>query len=63
MHSYRNIRDLQRMWLDLKIEMALELTEKVQFQMPFYGHFWDVKIDQEDVFENIERDSKKQFQD
>jgi hypothetical protein len=62
MYNFRNIRELNRKWLNLKIEMALELTEKVQFQMPFYGHFSDVKIDQEDVFANMSKDSQKQLQ-
>ena len=40
----------------------MDLTEKVQFQMPFYGNFSDVKIDQEDVFASIKEGGKLRTQ-
>lgn len=43
-------KELEKVWRELKQEMAVELIEKVQMQMPFYGHFTNVNIEKEDVF-------------
>lgn len=43
-------KELEQVWKELKQEMALELIEKVQMQMPFYGNFSNVNIEKEDIF-------------